>query len=98
MLTAAAPKRAIDALRTAHVVPSAAPRRAIYRHLILYHVAYARRRVFALLLRAEVGASKVSITQPTFQSDPNIYEPALFSYPVLLLNGVDIPEVEVLAE
>ncbi|CAN0053457.1 unnamed protein product, partial [Scytosiphon promiscuus] len=46
----------------------------------------------------QVGASKVSITQPSLQTDPNIYDPALFSYPVLLLNGVDVPEVEVLAD
>lgn len=37
------------------------------------------------------------ITQPDLQTDPNGFEPALFSYPVVLSNGVDIPEREVLA-
>lgn len=46
---------------------------------------------------SEAGGDKVSITQPDLQTDPNVFDPPLFSYPVLLLNGVDVPEREVLA-
>lgn len=39
----------------------------------------------------------MSITQPDLQTDPNGFEPPLFTYPVVLLNGVEIAEREVLA-
>eukprot|EP00903_Cladosiphon_okamuranus_P014195 g13189.t1 len=43
------------------------------------------------------GAKKVSITQPDLQTNPNKFEPPLFSYPVILLNGLVVPGREVLA-
>ncbi|CBJ25809.1 conserved unknown protein [Ectocarpus siliculosus] len=44
-----------------------------------------------------LGDEKVSITQPGFQTDPNLFTPALFSYPVII-NAVPEAGIEVLAQ
>ncbi|CAN0214942.1 unnamed protein product, partial [Scytosiphon promiscuus] len=50
----------------------------------------------AFVQLSDVGGTKVSITQPDLQTDPNIFDPPLFSYPVILSNVS--AGVEVLAE
>ncbi|CAB1114029.1 unnamed protein product [Ectocarpus sp. CCAP 1310/34] len=45
-----------------------------------------------------LGGEKVSITQPGFQTDPNVFSPPLFSYPVIINAVPEEGVVEVLAQ
>ncbi|CBJ25807.1 conserved unknown protein [Ectocarpus siliculosus] len=51
----------------------------------------------AFVQLSDLGAEKVTITQPGFKTDPNVVTPALFSYPVIV-NTVPEEGIEVLAQ
>ncbi|CBJ25804.1 conserved unknown protein [Ectocarpus siliculosus] len=51
----------------------------------------------AFVQLSDLGSTKVSITQPGFKTDPNLFTPALFSYPVIM-NEVPETGIEVLAQ
>ncbi|CAM9255649.1 unnamed protein product, partial [Ectocarpus sp. 8 AP-2014] len=51
----------------------------------------------AFVQLSDLGAEKVSITKPGFKTDPNLFTPALFSYPVII-NTVPDDGIEVLAQ
>ncbi|CAM9848210.1 unnamed protein product, partial [Ectocarpus fasciculatus] len=51
----------------------------------------------AFVQLSALGGEKVSITQPGFKTDPNLFTPALFSYPVII-NAVPEAGIEVLAQ
>ncbi|CAM9520719.1 unnamed protein product, partial [Ectocarpus fasciculatus] len=51
----------------------------------------------AFVQLSTLGGEKVFITQPGFQTDPNLFTPALFSYPVII-NTVPEDGIEVLAQ
>ncbi|CBJ25803.1 conserved unknown protein [Ectocarpus siliculosus] len=51
----------------------------------------------AFVQLSDLGGEKVSITKPGFKTDPNLFTPALFSYPVII-NTVPDDGIEVLAQ
>ncbi|CAM9641494.1 unnamed protein product, partial [Ectocarpus fasciculatus] len=51
----------------------------------------------AFVQLSALGGEKVSITQPGLKTDPNLFTPALFSYPVII-NAVPEEGIEVLAQ
>ncbi|CAM9455735.1 unnamed protein product [Ectocarpus sp. 8 AP-2014] len=52
----------------------------------------------AFVQLSDLGSTKVSITQPGFKTDPNLFTPALFSYPVIINAVPEDGVVEVLAQ
>ncbi|CAM9197666.1 unnamed protein product [Ectocarpus sp. 8 AP-2014] len=51
----------------------------------------------AFVQLSDLGSIKVSITQPGFKTDPNLFTPTLFSYPVISNTVPEDGVVEVLA-